>query len=221
MRANFSCALLPNDKHYAEAVRFRQSLALSGLNCLCTSRNSTILDLPRDYSSLAICKAISEKGLDQVLIEAADKPQPAVLSALIRAGANVNAQTTWGTPPLSRALGLPENVKVLLNSGADPNQPDANKVPPLVDTCCPKSFELLLHSKRINVDAVNGFGQTALMIAAMFGRVEFAKALLEHGANPNLVTSCHRTLVQHVWKNRHRESRKAIFELLERAGLSE
>jgi ankyrin repeat protein len=78
-----------------------------------------------------------------------------IIDMLVKAGADVNSQTTIGTTALmmAAASGSADAVSVLLDAGADPNAKDVYQ------------------------------GQTALMFAAAPGRVEVIKVLAERGAD--------------------------------------
>jgi ankyrin repeat protein len=47
-------------------------------------------------------------------------------------------------------------------------------------------FSFAMRNVGCNVNHQNYAGQTALMMASLFGREEIIKLLLEHGANPGL-----------------------------------
>ncbi len=76
----------------------------------------------------------------------------------------------------------------LLERGADPNAADADGQVPLflaLRDGAPRVVLALLASPRLVVDAPNRAGETALMIAALRGEVDFVRRLLERGAQVN------------------------------------
>jgi uncharacterized protein len=82
-----------------------------------------------------------------------------IVSILLRAGANVNYQTSIGGETAlhwARDGGCLEVIKVLINAGANPNIKDT------------------------------GFGWTPLMWAANDGDINSVKLLLQNGSNPNI-----------------------------------
>lgn len=73
----------------------------------------------------------------------------------------------------------------LLAKGLDPNSRDPQGMPALVLAVkreSPKAFETLLAHPRIEVDAMNAAGETALMLAAIAGDLEASQRLLARGA---------------------------------------
>lgn len=88
---------------------------------------------------------------------------PAVITALVEAGADVNARDVWGYTPLHSAAenAMPAAVKALVQAGADVNAPL-------------RSFGRGLDSRR---------GRTPLHVAASNPNPEVAAALIEAGAD--------------------------------------
>ena len=132
---------------------------------------------------------------------------PAVLRALLKAGADPNAVDKRGETALMQALSPyvhdyshPEVVKVLLEAGADPNAVDHNGVTTLMlamgqwwhtkdsDDIVVRNVQLLLEAGA-EVNAVDKHGGTALMAATDAGSVEAVKTLLAAGADVNRATS--------------------------------
>lgn len=80
-------------------------------------------------------------------------------------------------------------VRSLLQRGFDPNtveeeRGDTGLILALREDSA-KVFELLLHTRDINIDARSRNGDSALMMAAYKGHVEAVRALLDKGAEPN------------------------------------
>jgi ankyrin repeat protein len=82
-----------------------------------------------------------------------------------------------------------KQVQSLLQRGFDPNTVEEERgetglIIALREDAS-KVFELLLHTKGVNLDARARNGDSALMIAAYKGRYDAVKALLDKGAEPN------------------------------------
>ncbi len=79
----------------------------------------------------------------------------------------------------------PNVVQELLQRGFDPNTRDERGQPGLVLALKIESTrvaEALIASPALDVDAVNGAGESALMVAALKGEVGLCRRLLERGA---------------------------------------
>lgn len=86
-----------------------------------------------------------------------------------------------------RAIGVDDvrTVKSLLAQGFDPNTPSEQGQLPLYVAMregAPRVAAELLAHPALKVDAVNAAGETALMMAALRGEVDFLPRLLERGA---------------------------------------
>jgi len=76
-------------------------------------------------------------------------------------------------------------VAELLNRGFDPNTVSESGQVALylaMREDCPKVAAVLLSSPALKIDATNAVGETALMMAALKGRLDWAKKLLDRGA---------------------------------------
>lgn len=84
-----------------------------------------------------------------------------------------------------------DNVRLLrplLEGGLDPNTPDDSGQLALIIAMRDECFEvaeLLLSRRELEVDKPNAVGETALMMAALHGRVSWVARLLERGAVVN------------------------------------
>ena len=123
---------------------------------------------------------------------AAHARDPAVITAMVRAGADVNARGDWDNTPLHEAAenGTPEVVRALLEVGAD------------VDAR-PRGF-----------DPYSGVANTPLHFAARNPDPEVAAALLEAGADVNARGQDRTTPLHYAASNRN----PAVAELLLEAG---
>lgn len=86
-----------------------------------------------------------------------------------------------------RAVNVDNAGKVaeLLNRGFDPNTLSESGQVALylaMREDCPNVAEVLLASPALKIDAANAVGETALMMAALNGRLDWAKKLLDRGA---------------------------------------
>jgi uncharacterized protein len=86
-----------------------------------------------------------------------------------------------------RAVNVDNAGKVaeLLNRGFDPNTLSESGQVALylaMREDCPNVATVLLASPTLKIDAANAIGETALMMAALNGRLDWAKKLLERGA---------------------------------------
>lgn len=82
-----------------------------------------------------------------------------------------------------------KQVQSLLQRGFDPNTVEEERgetgLMIALREDSSKVFELLLHTKDVNLDARARNGDSALMIAAYKGKYDAVKALLDKGAEPN------------------------------------
>ncbi|MEY2781617.1 MAG: hypothetical protein RL307_1321 [Pseudomonadota bacterium] len=80
-------------------------------------------------------------------------------------------------------------VQALLERGFDPNGVDESGTPALIKAVtepAPKIFEVLVRWPKIRVNETNLSGESALMLAAIQGRLDWVKLLLEHDADVNM-----------------------------------
>jgi uncharacterized protein len=113
---------------------------------------------------------------------------------LIRAGANVKAATRInGMTPLFLACrnGSSRMVEILLQAGADANQPDTLGTTPLMIAAAagnPDAVKVLIeHGAGVNAKE-SAHGQTALMFAAALNRAAAIQVLMAHGADAKVTT---------------------------------
>lgn len=81
-----------------------------------------------------------------------------------------------------------DGLRSLLARGFDPNTADERGQRPLYLALRGGSFkaaELLLEHPQTRIDAVNAVGETALMMAALKGQVDWMQRLLARGARPD------------------------------------
>ena len=138
----------------------------------------------------ASVKAIDSVGRTPLMMAAEYNPDPAVVRALLTAGADINAQDTCGGNCLFYATGKPlDVVTMLLSFGADPNAGSSDGETPFMNaashTSNPEEIAALLKAGAdINSRDTNGL--TPLMYAAAGSKsTEVIAALLKAGADIN------------------------------------
>ncbi len=97
-----------------------------------------------------------------------------------------------------------DRVNILLYAGVDPNERNDEGMAPLVAAANAdvKITEMLLkHESKVNFTSKDG--TTPLMAVAKTGRLDIAKVLLQHGANPNLKDAKGKTALNYAAENRN------------------
>lgn len=125
------------------------------------------------------------------LLEAARRGHSDVAAALIKAGANVNAQDPYGVSVLMFAsiCGSSELMEMLIERGADVNAKDVNGRTALIEALTtendiPVSVMKSLLNAGADPNARISGEETALMLAAA-GDIEILRMLIEAGADVN------------------------------------
>ena len=113
------------------------------------------------------------------------------LKKIIEQGLNVNALNSKGETALIHACyqAQAESVKVLLETGADPNISDASGYSSLLAAirgrCTNETLTKLIACKS-DLDAQDKAGRTALCLACFYKQQEAVRILLDAGSNPNI-----------------------------------
>ncbi|MET4898431.1 ankyrin repeat domain-containing protein [Sphingomonadaceae bacterium jetA1] len=133
-----------------------------------------------------------------LLFEAAKMGRTDLIPFLAKNGADVNAYEERGFTPLILAAynGQAAAVEALLNAGADPCKPDRTQGNTAQMGVAFKGDDRIaarLLKAGCDINARNKAGQTALMMAALFGRTAQVKMLMQHGADPHLVDASGRS----------------------------
>ncbi|MEM9400479.1 MAG: ankyrin repeat domain-containing protein [Verrucomicrobiota bacterium] len=179
------------------------------LVCYLVSNNLNLDSLDQDYktpiyyaiedSRLEIVKLLVELGASLNLVR--NNPLyracecsfagPDIVEHLLKSGADFNLESDAGQTPLFGALNQQntESAGILLQLGANPNHENLDGVTPLIAVAHQKSPDHLeqLLKHEVNVNAINrSTGETALHIAALYGRTENISLLLDFGADKSL-----------------------------------
>jgi ankyrin repeat protein len=147
---------------------------------------------------------------------AADKGNLECVTALLKAGADVNAAHDLGTDALMLAAysNHAEVIKILLQFGANVKAIDThNQMTALMYAAQEGNVDavkLLLASGANPNNACTDEGATSLFLAAQDGHCEVVKTLLASGANPNAACDDGETPLYAAAKNGHCEIVKAL-----------
>ena len=125
------------------------------------------------------------------LMLAAGQGNTEIAGLLVAHGARMDLKDNEHNTALYRAVnrGNVKVVQLLLAHGANPNERNPNGIPLLIVVTADKSNPDLLAAflkARIDVNAADSSGQTALYYAVRDGRKDLAEMLLTAGADPNL-----------------------------------
>jgi ankyrin repeat protein len=155
-------------------------------------------------SAKANPNAQETNGGQSALMWAVSQRHSAVVEELVRGGADVKAGSKTGFTPLMFAAqqGDVDSARILLSGGANPNEvrpKSGNSYTPLIIASAMGHADVaeLLLDKGANPNAVDARGYTSLHLVVrdsdygidLTGKdkiVRIVKALLAHGANPNL-----------------------------------
>jgi ankyrin repeat protein len=160
-----------------------------------TSSYTSALKLAVDRDKKEIVRLLLENGADTEYTNTGNPPplfvakSPAVASLLIAHGANVNRIDREKTP-LNSAItdDRYDVIRVLLESGADPNLPSNEKDTPLCLALQWKRTEMvrLLLDKGADPNRRNNRGDTPLHKAVLSDQLVLVELLLNKGANPKI-----------------------------------
>lgn len=148
------------------------------------------------------------------LLQAAEDSEYEAALVALQHGASPNARGFFEMSPLLWAVSkhnLPL-VKLLLDYGADPNQPKKDGVTPICSaTEYPPpdvndlSIANLLVERGADVNRRNDTHDTPLIWVGFYGHVPIAKFLLEHGADVNAVDQFGQTALNMAERQHHED----------------
>jgi len=155
-------------------------------------------------SALAVAQAPAAEVLppperrQELLFDAAKLGRADLIPALVKTGADVNAYNERGFTPLILAAynGQADAVEALIAAGADACKPDATQGNTAQMGVAFKGDDALaarLLKEKCDVNARNNAGQTALMMASLFGRSQQMALLLAAGAKADIVDAAGRS----------------------------
>ena len=126
------------------------------------------------------------------LMFAAIPGQVETISLFIEHGADVNAfgHFNWTALMVAASKGHGDGVRLLLRSGADPNAQDVYGWTPLMRAVYGNKHDAvtaLLEHERLDLEARDERGATALHVAVERGRSALVAQLLAHGADPGSI----------------------------------
>jgi len=156
-------------------------------------------EVPRPQASSQQAATLpSPERRQELLFEAAKLGRVDLIPVLVRGGADVNAYESRGFTPLILAAynGQGEAVEALIKAGADPCKPDLNQGNTAQMGVAFKGDDRIaarLLEQKCDVNARNKAGQTALMMASLFGRTAQIDMLLKAGADKTLIDNAGRS----------------------------
>lgn len=134
----------------------------------------------------------------ELLFDAARLGRIDMIALLTGAGVDVNGYDSRGFTPLILASynGHAEAIDALIDAGADPCKPDGTQGNTALMGAAFKGNDVIaarLLKTGCDVNTRNHAGQTALMMAALFGRYMQVDMLVMAGADPALVDASNRS----------------------------
>lgn len=142
--------------------------------------------------------SITGSGIHSPFIIAAFFKRADLVSRMLRMGADVNQTTEDGASALLLSLSKHDDsttcfddacAECLLNAGCDPtlrHESGSIAIHAAAMTGCVSILERLLDIRPMDIDAIDGVGNTPLICAATAGQLDAVKLLLDRGADRSL-----------------------------------
>ncbi len=156
-----------------------------------------------------------EKYREAALLSAYEHGSIDVVKSLISDGVSVNIGTAEGQPLLILAVARGDLVvlDLILDAGADVNIRDTNGNPVLVSAIAnaqyPAAVRLVEHGAAVNV---KGPKWAAIHLAALYGRTDLCRALLEAGASVDQLGDSLHTALMLACQEEHFETVRLLLE---------
>lgn len=134
---------------------------------------------------------VNDRGMTALIYAASSIIGDTTIALLISKGADINIQNNIGNTALMQAAEFDnyENVRLLIAEGADKNIQNDNGETALIKSSHPtfsKSINLLLEA---DLDIQENNGNTALIWCVINKRHEMVEALIDKGANKDIINS--------------------------------
>jgi len=193
-------------------ARFVQEVAVASvLLTACQLPHEPSSPSPSPAQRSAQASALTRPNWNRRLLQAAENSEYEAALVALKHGASPNARGFYKMSPLLWAVSkhnLPL-VKLLLDYGADPNQPKKDGATPVFLATVfppPDVNELSIANLLVERGAdVNRRGDTPLIWVGFYGHVPIAKFLLQHGADVNAVDQFGQTPLNMAERQHHED----------------
>ena len=191
-------------------ARFLQRFAVAAV--LLTACQLKHEPSPPPARTSAQASALTKPNWNRRLLQAAENSEYESALVALQHGASPNVRGFFKMSPLLWAVSKHNHplVKLLLNYGADPNQPKKDGVAPIfLATVFPPpdvddlSIADLLVERGADVNQRSDTHDTPLIWVAFYGHVPIAKFLVQHGANVNAVDQFGQTPLNMAERKHH------------------
>ena len=142
------------------------------------------------FSNLSFSSPLMAAEID--IFDTAREGDVSSITEYVRQGGNLNVSNSRGYTPFILATyhGHDEAASALVDAGADAcalDEKGSNAYMGVAFKGYLHTAKWLLEHTSCDVNHINGAGQTALMMASLFGHEEIVKLLIQHGADPKIV----------------------------------
>jgi ankyrin repeat protein len=169
------------------------------------------------FAALATAVGAGAAATDQRLADAVEQRSAALVTSLVKQGADVNGAQPDGATALHWAAHWDDltTVDLLLRSGARPDPANDHGVSPLALACENGSVPIVerLLAAGADPNTATTTGVTAVMTAARGGSLGAVKALIARGANVNAAEPAHgQTALMWAVAQRHADVAQTLIE---------